>query len=308
MSPELPPAQLATLVAIVELGSFEAAARHLHLTPSAVSQRVRALESAAGQVLVRRSTPCRPTAAGEVLLRLARQTSLLQAEAYETLGARPSGRVELSVAVNADSLETWFRDVVAEVARWDDVVLRLHVEDQAFSAGLLRGGEALAAVTSDPVVVQGCRREPLGTLRYRPAASPELAARWRHPGTAGRPETDEQPASDDYSWDQLPMVVFNEKDDLQHELLRARGVTAMPVAHRVPTSAGFRDAVRLGLGWGMLPDAQLADDLATGRLVTLTDTHLDVALFWQRWRLDSPLLDRLTGAVQAAAARHLRGG
>ncbi|ADP83144.1 LysR family transcriptional regulator ArgP [Pseudofrankia inefficax] len=300
MDLELPPAQLATLVAIVELGSFDAAARHLHLTPSAVSQRIRALESAAGQVLVRRSLPCRPTTAGEALLRLARQTRLLHAEAVEALGGRPSARVELSVAVNADSLETWFRDVVAEVARWDDVVLRLHVEDQAFSAGLLRGGEALAAVTSDPVVVQGCRCEPLGTLRYRPAATPEFAARWC---ADGPPD-----GAADYRWDRMPLLVFNEKDGLQHELLRERGVlAAAPAAHRVPTTAGFHEAVRLGLGWGMLPDAQLDGDLATGRLVTLTDTHVDVPLYWQRWRLDSPLLDRLTAAVTTAAGRHLRG-
>src|SRR5262245_60964365 len=147
---ELPPAQLATLVAIAELGSFDAAARHLRVTPSAVSQRIRALESAAGQVLVARSTPCVATAAGEVLLRLARQTRLRHAEAREALGGGRSAPTELAVAVNADSLATWFRPVLAEAAGWDGVVLRLHVEDQAFSAGLLRAGDALAAVTSDP--------------------------------------------------------------------------------------------------------------------------------------------------------------
>jgi LysR family transcriptional regulator, chromosome initiation inhibitor len=296
MTLELPPAQLAALVAIVDHGTFDAAARQLHLTPSAVSQRIRTLETTVGQVLVRRTVPCRPTAAGETLLRLARQTRLLHAEAVEALGGHSTARVELSVAVNADSLDTWFRDVVAEIASWDGIVLRLHVEDQAFSAGLLRGGDALGAVTSDPVVVQGCRSEPLGVLRYYPVAAPELAARWR-----GTHEVD-------YDWARMPVVVFNEKDDLQHELLRGLGIDAGPWPHRVPTSAGFREAVRLGLGWGMLPDGQLGDDLATGRLVQLTPTHLDVALHWQRWRLDSPLLDRLGTAVRSAARRHLRPG
>ena len=102
-------------MAIAETGSFEAAARALHVTPSAVSQRVRALESVAGQVLVRRGTPCRPTAAGEALVRLGRQTRLLQAEAAEALGARATGS-SCPVAVNADSLATWWRPVLAEVA------------------------------------------------------------------------------------------------------------------------------------------------------------------------------------------------
>jgi LysR family transcriptional regulator (chromosome initiation inhibitor) len=303
MEPRLPPAQLATLVAIADHGSFDAAARHLHITPSAVSQRIRALESAAGQVLVRRAVPCRPTAAGETLLRLARQTRLLEAEAQESLGGGPQSRIDLSVAVNADSLATWFRGVVADVAGWDGVVLRLHVEDQAYSAGLLRGGDVLAAVTSDPVPVQGCRVDRLGTLRYRPVAAPAFADRWRHGELSG------ERRGGDYDWARMPIVTFNEKDTLQHDLLRRHGVTditGQPVAHRVPTTADFHEAIRLGLGWGMLPEAQLLSDVIDGRTVALTDDHLDVPLHWQRWRLDSPLLARLTGAVRAAAGTALR--
>lgn len=286
------PDQLAALVAIVELGTFEAAARQLHVTPSAVSQRIRALESMAGQVLVRRSTPCTATPAGERLLRLARQTSLLYDEAAEALDAAARGPVELSVAVNADSLATWFRGVLAEVAGWDDASLRLHVEDQAWSADLLRRGDVLGAVTSEPVAVQGCAVELLGTLRYRPAASPEFAERWRR----GR----------GYDWDRMPIVVFNEKDALQHDLLAARGAGPPPVVHRVPTSHDFHEAVRLGLGWAVIPAPQLDPDLASGRLVLLSSrTHVDVPLHWQRWRLDSPLLERLTAAVRAAATNTL---
>jgi LysR family transcriptional regulator, chromosome initiation inhibitor len=287
------PDQLAALVAIVDHGTFDAAARHLHVTPSAISQRIRALESAAGQVLVRRGTPCRPTAAGETLLRLARQTALLYDEARDALGEGAGHRVELPLAVNADSLATWFRDVVGEVAGWDDGVLRLHVEDQAWSAGLLRSGDVLAAVTSDPVAVQGCAVERLGSLRYRPAASPAFAERWRR----GR----------GHDWAAMPVVVFNEKDALQHDVLQGYGVAAAPVVHRVPTSADFHEAVRLGLGWGVLPEPQLLPDLEAGRLVTLGGrTRVDVPLHWQRWRLDSPALARLTDAVRRAARAHLR--
>ncbi len=282
------PDQLAALVAIVERGTFEAAARQLHVTPSAVSQRIRALESMAGQVLVRRSTPCTATPAGERLLRLARQTSLLYAEAAEALDAGARGPVELPVAVNADSLGTWFRGVLAEAASWDDMALRVHVEDQAFSADLLRRGDVLGAVTSDPVAVQGCVVEPLGTLRYRPAAAPDFAERWR----VGR----------GFDWARMPIVVFNEKDAIQHEVLAARDLDPPPVVHRVPTSHDFHEAVRLGLGWAAIPDPQLEPDLESGRLVLLSGrTHVDVPLHWQRWRLDSPLLARLTAAVHTAA-------
>jgi LysR family transcriptional regulator (chromosome initiation inhibitor) len=289
----LQPAQLEALVAVVEQGTFDAAARRLHVTPSAVSQRIRALESSAGQVLVQRSTPCRATAAGETLLRLARQVRLLQDETDRALGGDRHRVVDLPVAVNADSLATWLRPLLRDLAWWEGAAIRFHVEDQAFSADLLRRGEVLAAVTSDPRPVQGCVVERLGTLRYTPAAAPELAERWRR----GR----------GYDWGAMPAVVFNEKDAIQHDVLAARGLPAPAVVHRVPTSHDFHEAVRAGLGWAAIPEPQLLPDLAEGRLVVLArGAHVDVELHWQRWRLDSPALDRLTGLVRAAARAGLR--
>jgi LysR family transcriptional regulator (chromosome initiation inhibitor) len=290
---ELPTSQLAALVAIADLGTFEAAARHLHVTPSAISQRIRALESAVGQVLVRRGTPCVPTPAGERLLGVARQTRLLLAEVAETLTDEARSRVDLPVAVNADSLGTWLRPVFEELAGWDRVALRLFVEDQAYSGDLLRRGEVLAAVTSDPHPVQGCRVERLGMMRYVPAAAPAFADRWRQGRT--------------FDWARMPVVVFNEKDDLQHSVLRARGVDDPAMVHRVPTSADFHEAVRRGLGWAAIPEPQLRPDVAAGRLVELTRRdHVDVELHWQRWRLDSAVLTRLSDAVMAAARTGLR--
>lgn len=285
---DLVPAQLAALAAIADHGTFDAAARHLNVTPSAVSQRIRALESEVGQVVVQRTTPCLPTPAGEVLLRLARQTRLLHDEVRDALAHSHLGAVDLPIAINADSLATWFRDVLDDVATWSGVSLRLHVEDQAYSADQLRSGGVLAAVTSVPVAVQGCSVEPLGLLRYVPSATPEFAERWRR----GRGP----------DWGAMPVVVFNDKDSLQHDLLAARGVGEPPVVHRVPTSADFREAVARGLGWGMIPVPQLDD-----RLVPLgSRLHVDVPLHWQRWRLDSPTLDRLGEVVRSAARAALR--
>jgi len=247
----------------------------------------------AGQVLVSRGAPCRPTPHGEGLVRLGRQKRLLYDEASAALGAVAT--VELPVAVNADSLTTWFRDVLATAAGWDGTAVRLQVEDQAYSQRLLRSGDVLAAVTSDPEAVQGCSVEPLGALRYVPAAAAAFAGRWRR---GGAPD-----------WAAMPAVVFGAKDDLQRDMLRRRGVPELPsVVHQVPTSADFLAAVRVGLGWGMLPEPQARADLAAGELVRLSGDVLDVPLCWQRWRLDSPRLTTLTDAVREAAGRHLRRG
>jgi LysR family transcriptional regulator, chromosome initiation inhibitor len=288
---DLNPSQLDALVAIADHGSFDAAARQLHITPSAVSQRIRALEEAAGQVLISRGTPCRPTKLGERLVRLGRQTRLLYAEASQAITAATA--VELPVAVNADSLAVWFRDVLAEATSWEGTAIRLHVEDQAYSQELLRRGDVLAAVTSDPAAVQGCSVDPLGALRYLPAATPAVADRWRR--------------SDSPDWAAMPVVIFNDKDDLQHEQLRRHGVEHSPlVIHQVPSTADFYAAVRLGLGWGMVLESQARADLASGELVRLSAAFIDVPLYWQRWRLDSAKLAALTDAVLTAAARHLK--
>jgi LysR family transcriptional regulator (chromosome initiation inhibitor) len=292
----LDPTQLETLVVIAEEGTFDAAARRLHITPSAVSQRIRALERAAGQVLVRRTTPCTPTEAGEPLIRHGRQLRLLLDEAAATLSAGDSGDdtvVDLSVVVNADTLATWFRPVLDEVATWDRTALRITVEDQGYSADALRRGEVLAAVTSEPKPVQGCTVEPLGRLRYTPGATPALIERHRK----GR----------GIDWGAIPMIVYNEKDHLQDEVLAAHGATRPPVVHRVPSSHDFHEAIRRGLGWGMLLDAQAEADLESGATVPLPGAKpIDVQLFWQRWRLDSIALDDLSEAVRRAARSQLR--
>jgi len=287
---DLNPGQLEALVAIADHGSFDAAARWLHITPSAVSQRIRALEGATGQVLISRGAPCRPTPHGEWLVRLGRQTRLLYDEASQAL--TEASAVELPVAVNADSLTVWFHEVMAEVARWDGIALRLHVEDETHSAELLRSGEVLAAVTGDPAPVQGCSARPLGALRYLPAAASWLADRWRRGNSP--------------DWAAMPVVVFGAKDDLQYRMLRRHGIGGPPpVVHQVPATADFYQAVRVGLGWGMLPRTQADADLAAGHLALLSPDVIDVPLYWQRWRLDSPRLTALTNAVQTAAQRHL---
>jgi LysR family transcriptional regulator (chromosome initiation inhibitor) len=268
--------QLATFQAVVEQGSFEAAARALHVTPSAVSQRIKALEQTVGQVLVRRTKPCAATTAGEALIRFAGQVALLEREAL----AEARGGTRLSVVVNADSLDSWFLPVLEQVP---GALFELHTDDQEHTADLLRSGTAMAAVTSDHVPVQGCRVERLGVMRYLAVAAPGL---------------------DVSDLNTTPVLVYNRKDRLQHRFLTARHD---PPVHYIPATAAFNRAIRLGLGWGMLYEQEARDDLAAGRLVEIRPgRHLDVPLYWQCWRLSSTALETLTAAVRAAAVEALR--
>ncbi|MDP9987134.1 LysR family transcriptional regulator ArgP [Arthrobacter sp. FW306-05-C] len=286
---------LKALVAVVDEGTFEAAADLLRITPSAVSQRIKALEASVGQVLVRRRLPCTATDAGALLLRMARQVQVLEAETAAALGSGMNARAHLPVAINADSLATWFVPVLHQAAQWEDTTLDLHVEDQGFSSQLLREGDVMGAVTSDPVPVSGCRVDLLGSMRYIPVAAPGLRRRFS--------------ASGRLDWAAMPVLKFNTKDTLQQQLLAAKNVLQLPPTHLVPSSQGFLAAVTAGLGWGMIPELQLTDELADGVLVRLDDTaYQDVALYWQAWTLDSERLNRVTAAVRSAAKDQLRPG
>jgi LysR family transcriptional regulator (chromosome initiation inhibitor) len=288
-------AQLETFAAIIDEGSFEAAARRLRITPSAVSQRMKALESRLGQVLVQRGKPTRSTEAGQALLRLARQVSLLEVEAIAAVKGKVEG-LRLPIAVNADSLNGWFLPALLAVPPELVTAFDLRQEDQDHSAELLRDGTVLAAVTADPRPVQGCRVQALGRMRYMSIATPEYADRW----LAGRPLAEALAVA--------PMTVFNTKDTLQHRLLRKVTRRRLdPPVHSIPASGPFVRAIRLGLGWGMIEEELVEDDLAAGRLVEVAKgKYVDVPLYWQHWKLDSPVLAAFTDAVLQAADAGLR--
>ena len=290
---ELPLDLTRTLDAIVTAGSLDAAAESLAITPSAVSQRLKALEAQAGRVLLVRSKPARATAAGQALVRLARQVAELERDALAELGLATPGRAGVPLAVNADSLATWFLPALAPLA--GEVAFDLYRDDQDYTAGLLESGTVSAAVTSQGRPVPGCSARPLGAMRYVPVAAPAfVAARLPH-----------GPTPDALA--HAPLVDCDRRDDLQTRHLEERGVDpSLPPRHRVPASHDFAQAVELGFGWGLLPEQQAAEALAAGRLVALGGPPLDVRLHWQRWKLPSAVLTRIEDAVVTTARAALR--
>jgi len=280
--------QLAAFAAVIEHGSFDAAAERLHVTPSAISQRIKALEQRVGQVLVVRERPASSTAAGIPLLRLAAQTALLEAEALAEMGGGDDASARIAIAVSADSMSTWFTGIFAIL---NDVLFDIRIEDQDHSARLLREGVVLGAVTTERTPVSGCRVQPLGVMRYVPVASPAYIRRYLPDGFIARAAA------------AAPSLAWNRDDALQDMLVRKvfRRDIRRP-QHFVPTAEGFGSAARSGLGWGMFPDSLAAPHLAEGTFVRISDVHLDVPLFWQCWKLNSPLVQTVTDAVRSAAA------
>lgn len=284
-------AQLHAFATVIDEGSFERAAAALHVTRSAVSQRVKLLEERVGQVLVRRATPCTPTEAGQALYRHSREVALSEADALATLGGGQHTATRLAIGVNADSLATWFPHAMARAAQDQNITFDIHVEDQDHSANLLREGRVMAAVTADPQPVQGCKVLPLGTLRYRALASPAFMQRYFAKGVSAA------------ALATAPMLVFNRKDALQARFVgRITRRKLTPPVHWLPEAHAFVMATRAGLGWGMTPDPMVQHDLEAGTLVELIPGKpVNVPLYWQYWRLNVQALQHMTEAVQRAA-------
>lgn len=284
---ELPTDQLKALTAVVDGGSFEAASKVLSITASAVSQRIKALEGEVGRVLVVRSKPVRLTHSGSIVMRMARQVELVALETAAALQAGSQVMTTIPLVVNADSLATWFLDAVASV---EGITFDITREDQAHSTALLREGTVMAAVTSVSEPVQGCISTRVGGMTYRATASADFVRAWDCGGPSAT------------ALAEAPMIVFDRKDTLQHHYLHSRGVDPQsPPRHYVPGSADFLRAVVLGLGWGMLPDEQAVGLVASGELVVLGGSPIEVPLYWQQWSFESKALADVAMAVAAAA-------
>jgi LysR family transcriptional regulator (chromosome initiation inhibitor) len=294
-------AALNALAAVVREGSFDRAARALHVTPSAISQRIRLLEERVGCALVVRGQPCRPTDTGRRMCQHMDRVRLLEAELTDALPAMaPEGgaRVHLPVAVNADSLATWFAPALAAFAAEAPVLVELSVDDQDHTAEWLRTGAVVAAVTGTARPATGCNSQPLGVMRYLAAASTAFMARHFVQGVGAG------------SLAQAPSLLFNTKDELQATWVRrlCHRHVELP-RHTLPSSHAFVTAALAGMGWGMFPQGMVAQHLADGSLVELVPgTPLDVPLHWQTARAASSLLDGLTRQMVAAAREALRPG
>ena len=293
--------QLEALNAVIEHGGFGPAAKSLSITLAAVSLRIKSLEDTLGQRLLVRGKQVRATPAGQALLGHVKQVRLMEADLLDGLqgGAKPKSGVRwqnLGVAINADSVASWFLPGVAALLQRHHLLLEILIDDQDHTHDALKSGDVTGCVTTLTTAMRGCVAEPLGVMRYRCVASPAVAQRCRTPrGAVSVHKLLAQPA-----------VIFNRKDALQDTFLLQHFGLRQPnyPRHFAPAVEAFETAIELGLGWGMVPEQHLAT--RPGLQEILPDATVDVVLYWQHWAHESLSAQRLTAAVKEAAHKHLR--
>ncbi len=288
------PFALECLANVVEDGGFERAAQRLNVTQSAVSQRLRSLETAAGTVLLERTRPVRPTPAGALLIKHTKQMRLLRgdldADLSELGGDVGRGRGEeerISIAINADSIATWALDALGPLVR-AGLPLEVITDDQDFTLEWLRSGQVMGCVTALSLALRGCTVTPLGTMPYLCVAQTKWAHQHAPQGLTPQ------------NFSNLPFVAFNRKDDLHAEFVaQALGLKHVRLRQRyVPATEGQVRAALAGWGAAALP-APLAQPLvASGELVNLLPgTSWPIALYWHSWSLPSAILAQVSKAL-----------
>lgn len=296
------PAALECLAAIIEEGGFDRAAQRLHITQSAVSQRLRALEAQVGTVLIVRSRPLRPTAAGNLLLKHTKQLRLLRADVERDLrelapSSTGAGREEerISIAVNADSIATWALPAMNSLAR-QGLPLELITDDQDFTHEWLREGQVMGCITTVKQPLRGCRMVPLGAMKYVGVGETAYVRERLPQGLTAHNFRDQT------------FVAFNRKDDMQAEFVARAFKLRRVTVHQlfVPSSEGQVRAVLAGWGLSVVPELLVRELLAQGRLANVApQVAVPVQLYWHCWNLQSGVLDQLSAALESAAAATL---
>ena len=297
------PDALECLAAIVEEGGFERAAQRLSITQSAVSQRLRALESQVGTVLIVRSRPLKPTSAGQLLLKHTKMLRLLRADLERDLkelapsslgGAREEERI--SIAINADSIATWALPALTDLAQ-QGLPMEIITDDQDFTHEWLREGQVLGCVTTLKQALRGCRVQALGAMDYIAVAQTEYAQTHLPKGLT------------QHNFREVPFIAFNRKDDGQGEFVsKAFGLKRVTLNQLfVPSSEGQVRALLAGWGVSILPELLVRSQMAQGLIVNVAPAYaLPIQLYWHCWNLESDVLDALSAALMQSAAAALK--
>ncbi len=282
---------LEALATVVECGGFERAGEALGLSQSAVSQRIRTLEIRLGQPVLVRSPTLRATPAGQRLLNHVQQVQLLERDLAKSLPALNEPSARLRIALNADSLATWWAEAIGPLCQDEGLLLDLVIEDQDIGLRRMRDGEVAACLCSSPQPVAGARCIPVGTMTYLPLATPDYVRRYLPGGL-----------SED-ALRRAPAIVFGPNDQLQHRFLAQCGFHGSFPHHLCPSSEGFVQLAKTGMGYGMIPEIQVRRELAQGTLVSIAPGQaLQVRLYWHFWRHSGDVMARIVQALQGATA------
>ena len=285
--------QLEALYEVTRQGRFDTAAKQLNITPSAISQRVKALEAAMGTTLLLRGREVAATSAGEYVLEFINKVNLLEHDLMRKL--KPSfvdEYVSVALAVNSDSLMTWFQPIYTKIIKTLDVLPEIIVDDQDATFGYLIKGAVVGCVSSKKLNKRNINNVLLGSMDYTCVAHAKFAKKWFPQGLSA------------HNVFKAPAICYNADDSLHDDLLlRLFGIkNAKYPKSFTPSIAAIYDEC----GYGMVPTVMVAPALATGELVDLSPNHhYAMELYWCCWHEQSGLYAQISSMVVQMARQAL---
>lgn len=289
---------LEALAAVIRLGSFERAAESLGLTQSAVSQRIKRLESQFGEPLLVRSKPVTATAAGDRVFQYILNARLMERDLRADTGAAPQSFERIRLAINADSLATWAADLPARLFRRFGLLSDLVLEDETRTLDVLKSGHVIASIGTRAEPIQGLKSYRLGALSYFPVASPAFIERFFPEGVTVA------------ALKRAPAVIYGRHDELHHDFLEKHyriGPGDFPF-HVLPSSEGFVVAARQGIAYALCAEPQVRDAIAEGALVRISPHGVSRRLVLHRRERGPEILDAVVAEIRVAAQMHLNPG
>lgn len=290
--------QLETFACVAEQQSFDRAATLLAVSRGAVSLRIRALEERLGTTLLIRDKPVVPTPPGENLLRHVQALRLMEHDVLHLIAPerRDGARVPMAIAVNADSLATWFAEPLWQLLQHPGLALEVIADDQDHTAPRLARGEVIGCISTVARPASGFRAEAIGGMDYRCYASPAFAARHFADGLTVPSAL------------QAPAVLFDRKDALHTEFLQrlfGLQVDKYP-RHYLPAPVTLMQGIVEGVGYGLVPEVQALPVVEAGGLIDLAPQFpTRVQLYWHHWDHEPALAASLTDHIVREARKRL---
>lgn len=289
---------LEAVASVIKKGSFDRAARDLHISQSAISQRIRQLEEQLGRPIIVRKNPPEPTELGRHLLAHFMKVRMLERELQDQIDpSGPQTATHLSLAINRDSLTLWFVEAMGQFIKDENIVLEVLAEDQELTHEYLKDGRVFGCVSSRKSALQGCRVEHLGTMSFYLCATPEFASRWFSKGVGKK------------SLLKAPGVIFDEKDHMLHDFLEKKFKITMdsPPLHVIPALGEYERFITDGFAYGLLAKSQVEEGFASGELINLApDKNFLMDLYWHSWQLSSEIGETFTKTLLREARPLIR--
>ncbi len=271
------------LYTVQELQSFEKAASRLHLTQSAISQRIKALEMRYGEPVLIRGTPIRPTKLGETLIAHFKQITLLEEDLHRALDLE-TNRFSFSIAINRDSLETWFLSLMDEKKLFGEMTLEIIADDQELTIEYLKKGVVSACLSTSEKEIVGGKCDFVGEMEYVLAASPAFAKKYFSKGSAKE------------CLQKAPAIKFDQNDWLHERYLEKYfhfGGEKISF-HVIPSVRGFKKFALMSYGYGLIPRIDIEKELKQKKLVQLYPGKTwKIPLYWHSWQVQSKFYQRI---------------